>query len=224
MSSLPPDVVVTLRVAGAVDPLTHFRRNHGERWACGQGTGGSQLERVASRVTCKGCRRTHAHEVAAAVEVAEQALTIRLEARHRAAMAVRALTWECPLCEATGEAGDGGRCYQCAGDGYVGDLGAAGWENARRAPRPPGVRRTACHDCAFRPQSQEDEDGVSLPDDNTPFFCHQGTPNVRGRYRPLLWGGGLPIGSTVCAGWWDQVICGGPKQLAPAVYPQVEAG
>lgn len=222
------DIQVRLKVPGEPEPSVHFPRNAVGRWACGQGAGGGHMSLRPATVTCKGCRRTRAYTEAVAAEAAEAAITDRLNRRHAEVGRVRALTWVCPLCEGSGDeggpAGGGGSCLHCAGEGLVGEDRAAGWPDAQRAPRPPAVRRTPCHDCAFRPNSQEDDENQALPDRESVFFCHQGLPNVRGRYVPLLWAGGLPVGSQVCAGWWDIAVCGQAPALAPAVYPQVEAG
>lgn len=232
MSSLPDGVTVDIYVRfkrpGEVEPRVHLPFNRVGRWACGQGAGGGRTSLRTNAVTCGGCRRTRAYASAAVVEAAEARVTAQLNARYEHARRVRALTWLCPLCEGSGdEAGPGGggagRCLHCAGEGLVSDEQAAGWEGAQRAPRPPAVRRTPCHDCAFRPFSQEDENNQALPDSDSVFFCHQGlSMNAHGEYVPLLWAAGLPVGSLVCAGWWDIAVCGQAPALAPAVYPQVE--
>lgn len=113
------------------------------------------------------------------------------------------LPWKCPLCVGGIEPSPDGqgreRCIHCAGFGLTDDpLG-----DAERAPRPPGVMRTPCADCAFRQGSPELENaGVQLPDDE-PFYCHQGLPvSAFGAYTPVATFRGLPLGAMVCAGWW----------------------
>jgi len=112
------------------------------------------------------------------------------------------LPWKCPFCVGgLGPSLDGGaeRCMHCAGVGLTDDPCG----EAERAPRPPGVMRAPCADCAFRRGSPELENaGVQLPDDE-PFFCHQGLPvSALGRYTPVAMFRGLPLGAMVCAGWW----------------------
>lgn len=95
--------------------------------------------------------------------------------------------------------GDTDRCLHCAGSGLTDDpMGGAD-----RAPRPPGVMRTPCADCALRTGSPElEQNGATLPD-NEPFYCHQGLPiSADGRYQPVAMFRGLPLGAMVCAGWW----------------------
>jgi hypothetical protein len=129
----------------------------------------------------------------------------------------------CPMPGCVGgliSVGDGivDRCLHCAGSSLTDDpLGGAD-----RAPRPPGVMRTPCADCAFRPGSPElDNDRVQLPEDE-PFFCHQGLPvSADGRYQPVAVFRGLPLGAMVCAGWW--AVRTGEQQ--PAVpYREVPLG
>lgn len=110
--------------------------------------------------------------------------------------------FKCPFCigglaAAFGDATE--RCDHCSGIGLTDDPCGG----ADRAPRPPGVMRTPCADCALRPGSPELENaGVQLPDDE-PFFCHQGLPmNAVGAYTPVAMFRGLPLGAMVCAGWW----------------------
>jgi hypothetical protein len=91
------------------------------------------------------------------------------------------------------------RCHHCAGTGLTDDPCG----DAERAPRPPGVMRTPCGDCAYRPGSPElEENGARLPEDE-PFYCHQGLPvSASGAYVPVAMFRGLPLGAMVCAGWW----------------------
>jgi hypothetical protein len=116
---------------------------------------------------------------------------------------LRITPWVCPLCVGglilTAVDGDLERCLHCAGSSLTDDPCGG----AERAPRPPGVMRTPCADCAYRPESPEREAlGQQLPDDE-PFFCHQGLPiSAAGRYEPVATFRGLPLGAMVCAGWW----------------------
>lgn len=113
------------------------------------------------------------------------------------------LPFKCPFCVGGIEPSEGGqsreRCLHCSGVGLTDDPCG----DTERAPRPPGVMRTPCADCAFRPGSPELENaGAQLPDDE-PFFCHQGLPiNAYGAYTPVATFRGLPLGAMVCAGWW----------------------
>lgn len=113
------------------------------------------------------------------------------------------LPFKCPFCVggiAPSEGGEGReRCLHCSGIGLTDDPCG----DAERAPRPPGVMRTPCADCAFRQGSPELEaNGAQLPDDE-PFFCHQGLPiSAFGAYTPVATFRGLPLGAMVCAGWW----------------------
>jgi hypothetical protein len=115
------------------------------------------------------------------------------------------------------------RCMHCTGTGLTDDpLG-----KAERAPRPPGVMRTACADCAFRQHSPEmDNAGVGLPDDE-PFFCHQGLPvSALGKYTPVAMFRGLPLGAMVYAGWWamktGEQLPAVPYREVPITEDQVE--
>lgn len=116
---------------------------------------------------------------------------------------LRIYPWICPLCLGglilTAVGGDVDRCVHCGGSGLTDDPCGG----AERAPRPPGVMRAACADCAYRPDSPEREAlGQALPVDE-PFFCHQGLPvSAAGRYEPVATFRGLPLGAMVCAGWW----------------------
>lgn len=109
----------------------------------------------------------------------------------------------CPLCVGGLTTSWDGRetiaCLHCSGTGLTDDPCG----EARRAPRPPGVMRTACADCALRRGSPELEDsGARLPEDG-PFWCHQGLPvSATGRYEPVAMCKGQPLGAMVCAGWW----------------------
>lgn len=116
--------------------------------------------------------------------------------------------------------GTGGvdRCPHCSGSGLTGDpMGGAD-----RAPRPPGVMRAPCADCALRPGSPElEENGARLPE-SEPFFCHQGLPvSAAGRYEPVATFRGLPLGAMVCAGWWALRT---GEQLPAAPYREVPLG
>lgn len=113
-------------------------------------------------------------------------------------MSLNIYPYRCPYCVG-GYTGPGERCMHCAGTSLTDDPSGG----AERAPRPPGVMRTACADCAFRAGSPELEaNGVQLPEDE-PFFCHQGLPvTATGAYMPVAMFNGLPLGAMVCAGWW----------------------
>jgi hypothetical protein len=104
-----------------------------------------------------------------------------------------------------------GRCLHCHGTGLTNDVG--GWNESELtpAPRPPGVMRKACVDCAFRRGSPELENaGVQLPEPGDgPFWCHHGmttgyggTYQPLGTYRPAGATKELPLGELICAGWW----------------------
>lgn len=125
--------------------------------------------------------------------------------------------WKCPLCVG-GYIDDGDeKCFHCAGTGLTDDpLG-----QAERAPRPPGVMRAACADCALRAGSPELEaNGANLPDES-PFYCHQGVPtNAAGKYTPTAMCDGKPVGLMVCAGWWA-MRSGEPMPSAP--YREIDA-
>lgn len=112
------------------------------------------------------------------------------------------LPFKCPFCVGGigPSVGDGvERCMHCSGVGLTDDPCG----DAERAPRPPGVMRAPCGDCAFRPGSPELEaNGAQLPDEE-PFYCHQGLPiSAYGAYTPVATFRGLPLGAMVCAGWW----------------------
>jgi hypothetical protein len=125
----------------------------------------------------------------------------------------------CPYCDpdgliapggTLGRAGDGGRCYACAGRGMMhaddlGDLSAYEPGELRELPRPPAVMRSPCVDCAYRPGSPEDPDndpGVVRPDASAPFYCHHGMVRIDDGYEATAYVGTLPLGGMVCAGWW----------------------
>lgn len=106
--------------------------------------------------------------------------------------------WKCPFCVA-GLIGTDERCIHCAGTGLTDDPCG----DAERAPRPPGVMRTACADCAYRQGSPELENAAAQLPDAEPFYCHQGLPvSATGAYTPTAMFRGLPLGAMVCAGWW----------------------
>ena len=113
------------------------------------------------------------------------------------------LPFKCPFCVGGIEPSEGGesraRCIHCSGVGLTDDPCG----DAERAPRPPGVMRAPCADCAFRQGSPELENaGAQLPDDE-PFYCHQGMPiSAYGTYTPVATFRNLPLGAMVCAGWW----------------------
>jgi hypothetical protein len=135
-------------------------------------------------------------------EQREQAETDMLAAQQPRRSELLILPWKCPFCIGgigPNLDGDAERCMHCSGIGLTDDPCGP----AERAPRPPGVMRAPCGDCAFRRGSPELENqGVQLPDDE-PFFCHQGLPiSALGRYTPVATFRGLPLGAMVCAGWW----------------------
>jgi hypothetical protein len=110
----------------------------------------------------------------------------------------------CPVCRGGRE--DSG-CLYCERTGLVDGERIKGWPPAEviQVPRPPGVRRAPCGDCAFLPGSPEldaDPDRTLFKPD-APFFCHQGMAEVAGQYQPAAWWAGLPLGYLLCAGWWD---------------------
>jgi hypothetical protein len=111
--------------------------------------------------------------------------------------------YKCPVCVGglivTTVTGDVDKCLHCGGTGLTDDP----LSGSELAPRPPGVMRAACADCAFRRGSPElDNAGVTLPADE-PFFCHQGVPiSAAGSYESVATFRGLPLGLLVCAGWW----------------------
>ncbi|MGW0821802.1 hypothetical protein [Streptomyces sp. NPDC002845] len=135
--------------------------------------------------------------------------------------------FKCPFCAGGLTLDDEGRhverCYHCAGIGLT-DQPCG---EAERAPRPPGVMRAPCADCAYRPGSPELEaNGAQLPDEE-PFFCHQGVPvSASGTYTPVAMFRGLPLGLMVCAGWWahrtGEALPGKPYREIPITEDQVE--
>jgi hypothetical protein len=78
----------------------------------------------------------------------------------------------------------------CMGSALDGPAGCSCWrpvydlDQAEITPNPPGLRATACPDCAYRGGSPErqgadhvvgDTDALAaIVDLNRPFFCHQG--------------------------------------------------
>jgi len=149
-------------------------------------------------------------------------------ARHTPPSSLHITPYVCPHLGCIGgliSDGDGGvdRCLHCAGSGLTDDpMGGA-----ERAPRPPGVMRAPCADCAYRCGSPELENqGVQLPEDE-PFFCHQGLPlSAAGRYEPVATFRGLPLGAMVCAGWWaartDEPLPAKPYREVPLGEAGVE--
>ncbi|SHI67280.1 hypothetical protein [Streptomyces sp. 3214.6] len=135
--------------------------------------------------------------------------------------------WKCPFCVGGIEPSEDGqgreRCIHCSGTGLTDQPCGP----AERAPRPPGVMRTPCADCAFRKGSPELEaNGVQLPDDE-PFFCHQGLPiSAFGAYTPTAMFRGLPLGAMVCAGWWafktGEALPEKPYREVPVTEDEVE--
>ena len=129
----------------------------------------------------------------------------------------------CPYCDPAGRMNpggspgrmpDGGKCLDCVGVGLL----TAGQlphpevfepGELREVPRPPGVMRRPCVDCAYRPGSPEadthaDMLGVPVrPDADVPFFCHHGMVRQGDGYESPAYVGSLPLGAMVCAGWWS---------------------
>lgn len=128
----------------------------------------------------------------------------------------------CPYCDPQGRMNPGGspgrlaggaKCLDCVG---VGLLTAAQLPHPevfepgelRELPRPPGVMRRPCVDCAYRPGSpeadtHEDMLGVPIrPGPDVPFFCHHGMVRQGDGYESPAYVGTLPLGALVCAGWW----------------------
>lgn len=126
----------------------------------------------------------------------------------------------CQVCE--GEA-DNRECY-CHGRGVITAEQATAfavddpdprWQ-PRSLPPVPAFTGQRCHDCAFRPDSQEREDTVSAAelyeslsyrnDGCEPFYCHQGMHHSASRgYVPRQTDArGAPIGHPICAGWLQQ--------------------
>lgn len=111
----------------------------------------------------------------------------------------------CPVCEGRPSEFD---CPHCHRQGITSDV--AGWEphEVVELPRPPGVMKTPCGDCATRTGSPEDENGDGACFDLTkPFHCHWGgMVRIEGRYVPIAQtADGTPVGALVCAGWWDHL-------------------
>lgn len=92
----------------------------------------------------------------------------------------------------------------CIGSAMRGPDGCTCWRDRYDAVQQPAVegavrttRRTRCHDCAFRPDSPEREDGLPL-EELPNFACHQGMVRVvghehpDGRYREALPGDYAP--------------------------------
>jgi hypothetical protein len=212
----PPSIEVRARVRGEVAAVVHFQDGAAHwRPACRSGTSHASLTTTlrVDAVTCGLCRRSRRFAEAVAAAAAERRVLDAVARREAARLRPDALPWVCFLCEGTGDDG-GGRCMECAGFGHVADK-PVGVE-AVAAPRPPAVMARPCHDCRYRPGSQENDDGLPVPDGTKVFWCHQGVPVVGGEYRPLLWAGGMPVGSKVCGAWWDVAVCGGPPPVKPA--------
>ncbi|WP_371579443.1 hypothetical protein [Streptomyces sp. NBC_01314] len=135
--------------------------------------------------------------------------------------------FKCPFCTGGLVLDKDGRdidhCHHCAGTGLTADPCG----EAERAPRPPGVMRAPCGDCAYRPGSPELEaNGARLPEDE-PFYCHQGLPvSASGAYTPVAMFRGLPLGAMVCAGWWahrtGEPLPAKPYRENPITEDQVE--
>lgn len=127
---------------------------------------------------------------------------------------VEILPYTCPWCvEGRWESGE--RCLHCMGLGQTDDpspgCDAAGNTVVpERLPRPPGVMRQPCVDCAYRPGSYERQNGTPLPDASAVFFCHHGLGREGNGYRAPVMVEGLPVGAMVCGGWWSQFVDGQP--------------
>lgn len=143
----------------------------------------------------------------------------------RAAVAV----WLCPACAGSGRAGDGARCYDCAGTCFALTEPDGCWgADKTRAPRPPALAPRACRDCAFRPGSPEhetgDHDSGRITADR-PFWCHHGLlANDTGYHPAANLTDGTPLGALLCRGWWDAFHePGGPYLLDPYREPAPRA-
>lgn len=129
----------------------------------------------------------------------------------------------CPWCLGWGTWASGERCMTCVGLGTTDDpepgvdmhtdypAGAEPPETQPEPiPRPPGVMRQPCVDCAFRRGSPEaDSAGVTMPGADSPFYCHRGLVRRGGGYLAGSTVGGRPLGAMVCASWWTIHIDGG---------------
>lgn len=122
----------------------------------------------------------------------------------------------CPWCQGTGRWTNGEHCWACSGacrtnspepgiDNTVEHPEAIAVPEVDPVPlpRPPGVMRRPCVDCAYRPGSPEEE---GRPGPEQPFWCHHGMlrrDTERGTdYLPAAEINGMPLGALLCAGWW----------------------
>ncbi|MDQ8706217.1 hypothetical protein RCO28_27655 [Streptomyces sp. LHD-70] len=106
----------------------------------------------------------------------------------------------CPVCEGDPRPSD---CLWCARQGTTDDI--RGFEDqAGPLPRPPAVMPKPCRDCAFRPDSPEDEADQlqAIKTRDRVFHCHAGMEIIDGDYTPVATLNGIPVGYQVCAGWW----------------------
>jgi hypothetical protein len=132
----------------------------------------------------------------------------------------------CPWCRGWGTWLGGERCAECAGYGTT-DNPEPGVDlytdygdqdppelKPEPIPRPPGVMRQPCVDCAFRRGSPEmTNQGEGLPGGESPFYCHHGLVRVGTGYLPGSTLGGRPLGALVCANWWALHIDGAPLKV-----------
>ncbi|MFJ4680580.1 hypothetical protein [Kitasatospora sp. NPDC088783] len=132
---------------------------------------------------------------------------------------VYAARYICPVCE--GRPSEVG-CLHCHGQGITSDVGGWDPEELTELPRPAGVMKSACGDCAAREGSPEDESGDTNRFDPTrPFHCHwAGMVEIEGRHVPIAqMPDGTPVGALVCAGWWDR-LTGQDRPLASYREPR----
>lgn len=129
----------------------------------------------------------------------------------------------CAWCLGWGTWCNGERCAECHGTGTTddpepgvdlhNDYGDTDPPDTtpEPIPRPPGVMRAPCIDCAFRRGSPElNNAGEGLPGSDSPFYCHHGLVRRGGGYLAGSTLGGRPLGAMVCASWYSLHIDGGP--------------
>lgn len=128
----------------------------------------------------------------------------------------------CPWCLGWGTWASGESCKMCAGGGLTDDPNPGvdlytdyppGTEppetQPEPIPRPPGVMRQPCVDCAFRPGSPEADYQRLLPGAEEPFYCHHGLIKRGDGYLSGSTVAGRPLGALVCASWWAVHMEGG---------------
>lgn len=117
----------------------------------------------------------------------------------------------CPVC---GDDEYPARPCLCDGEGVITAEQASGWAEHELVPvpRPAAVRKGPCLDCAVRrgsPEHEQDPDLRHVLRPDGPFWCHQGTADVRGEHvYTLRMNNGAPIGAELCAGWFDWMTTG----------------